>query len=176
MRAGPDCARESGFKSTSSDIRPDSINVFRSLATSLRLSSAALGVGQHAPLANCTITNVPGPTVPLDLNGARMTYFSAIMPITDGMGLVFAVTSHDERIVISPTSCRELVPEPETLAQCIRDEFQGFLRMARKSRRSRKTVAKTKAARQAARRGSRKAPGKAARGKGRRSGARTRKP
>ena len=30
------------------------------------------------------------------LNGARMTYFSAILPISDGMGLVFAVTSaHD---------------------------------------------------------------------------------
>jgi WS/DGAT/MGAT family acyltransferase len=105
----------------------------RTLATTARLlSSAALGVGQHAPLANCTITNVPGPTVPLYLNGARMTYFSAIMPITDGMGLVFAVTSHEGRLVISPTSCRELVPEPELLAQCIRDEFQDYLALARR--------------------------------------------
>jgi WS/DGAT/MGAT family acyltransferase len=105
----------------------------RTLATTARLlSSAALGVGQHAPLANCTITNVPGPTVPLYLNGARMTYFSAIMPITDGMGLVFAVTSHDGRIVISPTSCRELVPEPELLAKCIRDEFRQCLARTRR--------------------------------------------
>jgi WS/DGAT/MGAT family acyltransferase len=105
----------------------------RTLATTARLlSGAALGVGQHAPLANCTVTNVPGPTVPLYLNGARMTYFSAIMPITDGMGLVFAVTSHEGRIVISPTSCRELVPEPELLAQCIRDEFQTYLALARR--------------------------------------------
>jgi len=108
----------------------------RTLATTARLlSGAALGVGKHAPLANCTVTNVPGPTIPLYLDGARMTYFSAIMPITDGMGLVFAVTSHDGRIVISPTSCRELVPEPEVLAQCIRDEFQEFLAIARRGRR-----------------------------------------
>jgi WS/DGAT/MGAT family acyltransferase len=134
----------------------------RTLATTARLlSTAALGVGQHAPLANCTITNVPGPTVPLYLNGARMTYFSAIMPITDGMGLVFAVTSHDGRIVISPTSCRELVPEPEWLAQCIRDEFQAFLDLARKARRSRKPATKKKAGRKAPRRQARAAPAKA---------------
>jgi diacylglycerol O-acyltransferase len=104
----------------------------RTLATTARLLyGAALGVGKHAPLANCTITNVPGPTIPLFLNGARMTYFSAIMPITDGMGLVFSVTSHEGRIVISPTSCREMVPEPELLAQCIRDDFQAYLELAR---------------------------------------------
>jgi hypothetical protein len=61
-----------------------------------------------------------------------MTYFSAIMPITDGMGLVFSVTSHEGRIVISPTSCREIVPEPGLLAQCIRDEFQDYLTLARR--------------------------------------------
>jgi hypothetical protein len=90
-----------------------------------------------------------------------MTYFSAIMPITDGMGLVFAVTSHDDRIVISPTSCRELVPEPEWLAQCIRDEFQAFLDLARKARRSRKPAKKKKAARKTPRRQPRAAPAKA---------------
>ena len=105
----------------------------RTLATTARLiSSAALGAGRHAPLANCTVTNVPGPKIPLYLNGSRMAYFSAIMPITDGMGLVFAVTSYDGQLVISPTSCRELVPDPEFLAQCIRDEFQDYLRRARR--------------------------------------------
>jgi len=132
----------------------------RTLATTARLlSGAALGVGQHAPLANCTVTNVPGPTVPLFLNGARMTYFSAIMPITDGMGLVFAVTSHEGRIVISPTSCRELVPEPELLAQCIRDEFQGYLTLARR-RGPRKPARRKK--RVAKRAGARKGPRKQA--------------
>jgi len=67
-----------------------------------------------------------------------MTYFSAIMPVTDGMGLVFAVTSHEGRIVISPTSCREIVPEPELLSQCIRDEFQEYLALARRQARLKK--------------------------------------
>jgi hypothetical protein len=102
---------------------------------------------------------VPGPAIPLYLNGARMTYFSAIMPITDGMGLVFAVTSHDGRIVISPTSCRELVPEPEVLAKCIRDEFQDFLALARRRKAPRKKrAAKPPASRKGVRKTVRKAP------------------
>ena len=90
-----------------------------------------LGSARHAPAASCTITNVAGPHVPLYLNGARMTYFSAIMPIADGMGLVFAVTSYDGRIIISPTSCRELLPDPEGFTQQLRDSFQEYLALAR---------------------------------------------
>jgi hypothetical protein len=66
----------------------------------------------------------------LYLNGARMTYFSAIMPISDGMGLVFAVTSYDGKIIISPTSCREQIPDPEFFALCIRESFQEYLELA----------------------------------------------
>ena len=74
---------------------------------------------------------MPGPSVPLYLNGARMTYFSAIMPINDGLGLVFAVTSYDGKIIVSPTSCREQMPDPEVFAQCVRDAFQDYLALAR---------------------------------------------
>jgi WS/DGAT/MGAT family acyltransferase len=96
------------------------------------LGRAAGSLGRRAPLAHCTITNVPGPKVPLYLCGARMTYSSAILPIQDGMGLVFAVTSYDDQVVISPTSCRELMPDPEVFAQCVRDAFQEYLALARR--------------------------------------------
>ena len=102
------------------------------LAISSRMQSLlSLGSGRRAPSASCTLTNVAGPSVPLYLNGARMTYFSAIMPISDGMGLVFAVTSYDGRIIISPTSCRELLPDPEAFTQQLRDSFQDMLALAR---------------------------------------------
>jgi diacylglycerol O-acyltransferase len=123
------------------------------LAVSARLlAGSALGLGQRAPIASCTITNVPGPAIPLYLNGARMTYFSAIMPISDGMGLVFAVTSYDGKIIISPTSCREQIPDPEFFALCIRESFQEYLELAssaapaaRKPRAKRKTKKSAKA-------------------------------
>jgi len=82
-------------------------------------------------LPACTITHVPGPPAPVYLHGARMTYFSAILPIADGMGLVFAVTHYDGRIIVSPTSCRELMPDPQAFTQCVRDSFQQYLALAR---------------------------------------------
>ena len=100
------------------------------LALSARLVAGSSLDGKREPLAGCTIMNVPGPAVPLYFDGARMTYFSAIMPIADGMGLVFAVTSYDGMIFISPTSCREQLPDPEFFAQCIRDSFQDLLAVA----------------------------------------------
>ena len=119
------------------------------LAMSARLmAGSSLGLGQRQPLASCTITNVPGPAIPLYLNGARMTYFSAIMPISDGMGLVFSVTSYDGKIIISPTSCREQVPDPEFFALCIRESFQEYLELAsRPAKRAGKASRKKKAGR-----------------------------
>ena len=100
-------------------------------ATSRMLRSASAQLGDWVPLANCAITNVPGSRVPLYLQGARLTYVSAIMPISDGMGLVFSVTGYNEAIVISFTACYEQIPDPDVFAQCLRDSFQEYLALAR---------------------------------------------
>ena len=118
---------------------PQSVDGSHQAASTLALSSRmqsllSLGNVRRSPAAACTITNVAGPSAPLYLNGARMTYFSAIMPIADGMGLVIAVTSYDGRIIISPTSCRELLPDPEAFTQRLRDSFQEYLALARAPR------------------------------------------
>ena len=127
--AGSDLAERGVSARQLTDLTQHSPVVTLALASKL-LAKAAARVGNRVPLANCTITNVPGSGVPLYLNGARMTYFSAIMPISDGMGLVFAVTSYDGRIIISPTSCRYLMPDPDVFSQCIRDSFQEYLALA----------------------------------------------
>jgi WS/DGAT/MGAT family acyltransferase len=100
-------------------------------ATSKMLRSASALLGNWAPLANCAIANVPGPRVPLYLHGARLTYVSAIMPISDGMGLVFSVTSYSDMIVVSFTACYEQLPDPQVFAQCLRDSFQEYLALVR---------------------------------------------
>jgi diacylglycerol O-acyltransferase len=98
------------------------------LAWSRRLvGRASARLGSSTPPANCTLAHLPAPTQPMFLCGARLSYFSAILPITDGLGLAFAVTRYDGRLVISPTSCRELMPDPEVFAQCVRDSFQEYL-------------------------------------------------
>jgi len=101
--------------------------------TTKMLRSASVQLGGWAPLANCAIINVPGPRQPLYLRGAQLTYFSAILPVTDGMGLVFSVTSYRDMVVVSFTACSEQLPDPAVFAQCIRDSFQEYLAIARPS-------------------------------------------
>ena len=104
-------------------------------ASSRMLRSASSQLGDWVPLANCAITNVPGSRVPMYLQGAQLTYVSAIMPISDGMGLVFSVTGYNESIVISFTACSEQIPDPDMFALCLRDSFQEYLALARPSTR-----------------------------------------
>jgi len=91
---------------------------------------AGARLGSRTPPANCTVALVPAPQQAMYLCGAKLSYFSAILPIADGLGLAFAVTRYDGRLVISPTSCRELMPDPEVFAQCLRDSFQQYLALA----------------------------------------------
>jgi WS/DGAT/MGAT family acyltransferase len=111
-------------------------------AAALALTSRLLGRGgaeraAGAPLAACTIAHVAAPPEAQYLAGAHMNYFSAILPIADGMGLVYAVTRYEDRIVISPTSCRELMPDPQAFAQYLRDSFQEYLALAAAAQRLR---------------------------------------
>ncbi len=115
--------------------------------TSKMLAYASTQLGPWASLANCTIANVPGPNVPLYLKGARLSYFSAIMPISDGMGLVFSVTSYDGKIILSFTACYEQLPDPDAFAQCVRDSFQEYLALTGVRRRNAKVAASRRAAR-----------------------------
>ena len=80
--------------------------------------------------AHCIIRFIPAPAQTQYLCGAHMAYTSAILPIRDGTGLSFAVTQYEGRVVISPTSCREIIPDPERFAQCLRDSFQASLAQA----------------------------------------------
>ena len=99
--------------------------------TAKMLAYTSARLGRLAPAANCTIAHVPGPEHPLYLVGARMTYYSAILPISDGMGLVFALTQYDDKINLSFTACYEQIPDPDLFAQCMRDSFQEYLAVAR---------------------------------------------
>ncbi len=127
-------------------------------ATSKMLRSASVLLGDWAPLANCAIANVPGPQVPLYLHGARLSYLSAILPIADGMGLVFSVTSYADMIAISITGCYEQLPDPEVFAQCLRESFQEYLALVRPVQRRKPRQAAAKKPRRSAGTPSNRAP------------------
>ena len=87
------------------------------------------GTGKR--LFNVGISNVPGPTVPLYLKGAELKFWSVVAPLADGMGTVFAVTSYNGELFICPTACRNKVPDPEFLGECIERSYQEMLTSCR---------------------------------------------
>jgi len=75
------------------------------------------------PAYNCTITNVPGPQVPLYSMGAKLITMIGFGPLTDGIGLMFPVGSYCGEFMVSFTACREMVPDPQFMEQCVRDSY-----------------------------------------------------
>ena len=79
------------------------------------------------PMANVVITNVPGPQVPLYMNGAQLVTQYGLGPVTDAIGLFMPVLSYNGHLTISFASCREMVPDPEYLAECFVESFDEML-------------------------------------------------
>lgn len=79
-----------------------------------------LGLGSTlSPLANCVVTNVPGPQIPLYSVGARLVRTHGLAPVFDGMGLNIAVFSYCGTLTISFVSCREMMPDPAYFVECL---------------------------------------------------------
>ncbi|QQS27394.1 MAG: wax ester/triacylglycerol synthase family O-acyltransferase [Sphingobacteriales bacterium] len=65
----------------------------------------------HKPVFNLVITNVPGPSRHMYMNGSRMLKNLAIAPLIDGLGLIITVFSYAGNVSIGLTSCREIMPD-----------------------------------------------------------------
>ena len=98
-------------------------------AMAARLMSSMAARSQ--PVFNLTITNVPGPQVPLYSMGARMTNSLGMAPLAQGMGLIMPITSYCGEIAVGFTSCRDIVPDPDFLKQCIEDSYAEFAAAAK---------------------------------------------
>ena len=93
------------------------------LAAAARVYTRTRLGGLHRPFFNVTITNVPGPPVPIYAAGARIHSAFGMAPILDGLGLILVVLSYHGRISIGITSCQQIVPDPDNMAEC----FAGSL-------------------------------------------------
>ncbi|MBX3641751.1 MAG: wax ester/triacylglycerol synthase family O-acyltransferase [Rubrivivax sp.] len=76
------------------------------------------------PLHNCLVTNVPGPNAPLFMLGAKLVYWVGVGPVTDGLSLIWNPTSYCGQMFISLTSSPNIVPDPEFLAECLKESFK----------------------------------------------------
>lgn len=74
-------------------------------------------------MTNVCISNVPGPQVPVYMNGALLVKQMGLGPLADRMGLFIAVTSQSGDIAFSVTSCRRTMPDVDFFIKCIVDSF-----------------------------------------------------
>jgi diacylglycerol O-acyltransferase / wax synthase len=82
--------------------------------------------------ANLFISNVPGPQIPLYMNGARLTHQFGLGPLANNMGLFIAALSYNGMISFSITSERRIMPDVEFFRECIEDSIEELLAAATK--------------------------------------------
>jgi WS/DGAT/MGAT family acyltransferase len=83
-----------------------------------------------SPVANCVVTNVPGPQIPLYMTSARMVAQYGLGLPLDGLGLFHVVFSYAGTITITMTCCREQVPDPAFYAECLQASFDELRQKA----------------------------------------------
>jgi WS/DGAT/MGAT family acyltransferase len=83
----------------------------------------ATGVLHRLPPFNVTISNVPGPNTQVYLCGARLLAHYPVSVVTDGQGLNITLIGYLGQLHFGLISCRELVPDIDTLAGYLTDEL-----------------------------------------------------
>jgi diacylglycerol O-acyltransferase len=93
------------------------LNVLPAALTELLLTRGLLS------LANLTVSNVRGPSVPLYMAGARMQMFLPVSAIYSGLGLNVTGVSYHGTFWVCFVSCRTMMPDPAFFAECLKDSF-----------------------------------------------------
>jgi diacylglycerol O-acyltransferase / wax synthase len=90
----------------------------------------ATGLLHRLPPFNITISNVPGPNVPVYLAGAKLIAHYPVSVVTDGQGLNITLVGYLGQLHFGLVSCRELVPDIDVLAGYLVDELGALVEAA----------------------------------------------
>ena len=74
------------------------------------------GLADRLRVANVTISNVPGPQVPLYLAGAQMTAMYPLSIVVHGVALNITVQSYRGQLCVGLIACRRALPDVNELA------------------------------------------------------------
>ena len=93
------------------------------------LLSLAMRLAARARSFNLTVTNVPGPQIPLYMIGARMTAAYPLGPLFADQALNIALLSYDCRLHWGLNADWDVLPDLRDLVDAIRASFDEFLRV-----------------------------------------------
>lgn len=115
-------------------------------ATQVLAGRLVLRAGMAARTCNLFISNIPGPQVPLYMNGALQVGAYGLAPLVNGMGLFIATPSYNGEITFNVTSTREIMPDMEFFIECIDASLESLkAAVIPKKKPRKKKVAKKKA-------------------------------
>lgn len=83
-------------------------------------------------LFNLTITNVPGPQIPLYALGCRMRRILPLVPLFADHTVGIAIVSYDGELVFGINADYATVPDLDLLESAVRAEFEELLAVARR--------------------------------------------
>ncbi len=119
------------------------------LSVALRAASMT-GLTEIGTIFNTVVTNVPGPPVQLYFAGAALVDGITLGPLLPNVGLFQIVSSSVQNkkgtITLSFTACRDMMPDPQLYADCLRESFAELKAAALGDKRAKKPVAKRKKA------------------------------
>jgi len=103
----------------------DQISDFAPPALTARAARVVFATGllHRLPPFNITISNVPGPNVPVFLCGARLLAHYPVSVVTDGQGLNITLVGYLGQLHFGLVACRELVPDIDVLAGYLAEEL-----------------------------------------------------
>jgi hypothetical protein len=85
-------------------------------------------------LFNVTVTNVPGPQIPLYAIGARLREIYPLVPIAAEHAIGVAVISYDGKLFFGVNADRDTVPDVEELVEGMRGSLAELRQLARRTR------------------------------------------
>ncbi|MDH3429947.1 MAG: wax ester/triacylglycerol synthase family O-acyltransferase [Gammaproteobacteria bacterium] len=100
-------------------------------ATQVMAGRLVLNAGLAARMCNLFISNVPGPQVPLYMNGARQVATYGLAPLVEGMGLFIATPSYNGQMTFGVTSTRDALPDIRFFMTCIEKSMADLKRAAK---------------------------------------------
>jgi WS/DGAT/MGAT family acyltransferase len=107
-------------------------------------SQLLLRSGMAAKVCNLFVSNVPGPSKPYYMNGAKCVASYGLAPLGEGMGLFIATPSYAGKLVFNVTSTREIMPDIRFFVECLEaalDELKKASQLPRRKTPARKKPA-----------------------------------
>ncbi len=101
------------------------------MAAAARTIVAGVGPGEHyRENHNMIITDVPGPTQPLYMCGAKLVALTGMGIVLDNLTLGHTVTRYDGQLAIAAVCDRMVMPDPGFYADCLQASFEELRRAA----------------------------------------------